>query len=265
MLYQAAPGVADPAKFNATMAAIDLAVLRAVGAGVLSGLLVDNSGAVQPGEALIGHVVALAAAAPLNAGSPAPAPALAPASTNFVFLQAPPPPACVGADGRDAGRVLVNQTGILPPNAVLLATVTTGPAPAGGGPPQVTAVSNAPAGRHDLAAPLQGETLVTLAARPLTLTPGVNYSVGADFSAAGLFAGTCYRVACACPDPALVVGESLGPKAPGKLFLTLHYMLAPGGSTAPVTVSVTPSAEGAGWTGQPAAGVAALWDALTSF
>ena len=268
-LYQAAPGVADPVKFNNTLTALDLAVLRCVGAGVLSGLTVDNTGTLQPGEALIGHVVALAAAFPLNTGpssTGAGGAYLLPSATNWVYLQMPPVPACVGADGRDAGLVVVNQTGVAPVNAVLLAAVTTGPITGPATVPTITGVNNAPAGRSGLAAPLRGETRIALAAQPVTVTPGTNYTLGADFSAAGVFADTLYRVevSCAPNDPNLIVSERLG-KTTGKLLLTLHYILASGGSTAAVNLSLTASAKGAGYTGQQTAGIVGVWDALTSF
>lgn len=262
-LYQAAPGTADPAKFNGSMAAVDLAVGRALGSGVLSGFTIDAGGTLQPGEALIGHVVALAAAFQLNTG--AGTAFLLPSATNYVYLQMPPAPACVGLDGRDAGVVVVNQSGAVPVGAVLLGTVTTGPITSPATVPSITAVNNAPLGRRNLAAPLQGQTLITLNAQSLTLTPGANYLAGVDFSAAGTFPGARYRAGCACSDPNVVVSESLGQKSAGKMFFTLHYILPPGGSTAPVSVSVVASADGRGYTGQQTAGIAGAWGALTTF
>ncbi len=254
--YQAQQGTADPNKFNAMITAIDLAVTRALGSGVLAGLTLDAGGNVQPGEALIGHVVALTTIRP--------APNLVASSTNYVYLQMPPAPACVGADGRDAGVVVVNQSGALPVSSVLLATLTTGAGAAGGIP--ITSVNNSPAGRRNLAAPLQGQTQITLAAQGgFSLTPGNNYLLGIDFSAAGTFGSALYQVGCGCTDPNLVISEAKGLKTAGKMFLILHYMLAPGAPTSPVTVSLIPTAEGHGFTGTATTGIAGAYDALIGF
>ena len=258
-LYQATPGVADPVKFNSSLSAVDLAGVRAFGLGILSGLTVDASATVQPGEAMVGHVIALAAAFALN---PSAGPSLLAASAvNSVFLQLPPFPACVGTDGRDVGVVVVNQTGTAPAGAVLLATVTTGAITSPSVVPVITAVSNSPAGRRSLGAPMQGEVLLTLTGQPLTLTPGLNYVAGVTFASAGTFPGARYRAGCTCSDPNLIINESLGQKSSGKMFFTFHY--ANVGSSTPVTVTVFASADGIGYTGQQTTGVSGTWDTLT--
>lgn len=142
-LYEAAVGVADPVKFTNTIRAIDQAILRIVPAGVLSGLTVDAIGNVSVGEALIGHVVALST--PTNIENQ-----LVPNAVNYVTLQTPAVPVCVGPDGRDIG--IVSVTVALPPtpNILLLATVQTG----SGNPPAILSVNNSPPGRVNLTLPM---------------------------------------------------------------------------------------------------------------
>lgn len=139
-LYEATTGKADSKKFTGSMRAVDLALLRLIGAGVASGLVVSAAGVVSAGEALIGHVVALAA--PINA-----LPLCAHSATNYVYLAMPPAPACVGLDGRDVGVLKVNQSGAAPESAILLGVIVTNAAGA------VVSVDPAPAGRRDLAVP----------------------------------------------------------------------------------------------------------------
>ena len=142
-LYKPGPGLADPVAFSSTMEALDQAAIAVLGTGVISGLTVDGTGNLQPGEALIGHLVGLAAAVSVPAHPQAVA-----GQTNFIFLAAgAAPPAATGVD---AGQVLVNQTGVFPAKAVLLASVVLG----AGSPPAVTSVSNAPAGRVQLSLPV---------------------------------------------------------------------------------------------------------------
>jgi len=428
MLYQAATGVADPVKFNNSIIALDLAVTRALGAGVLSGLTVNNTGTLQPGEALLGHIVALPAPVALNTGPSGAGTGtayLSASATNFVYFQMPPAPVCVGADGRDVGIVIVNQSATAPVNSVLLATVTTGPITAPATVPTITSVNNAPGGRVNIAAPPQGQTLITLNSQSLTLTPGANHLIGVSFAesaqvmtltltaggsgyataptvaltggggtgatataaisggvasaavtaggagyttaptvaltggggtgaaatatitsgavtaititapgtgytsaptvaltgggfttaatataaisaavtaltltsqgsgyamapavafsggggtgatatttvvpshATGTFPGGRYRAGCTCSDPNVIISESLGQKTASKMFFSMHYILAQGGSTTPVAVSVVASADGLGYTGQPAAaGIVGTWDSLTTF
>ena len=249
-LYNAVTGLADPVKFTSSMTALDLALTRALGIGVLSGLTADGTGTVQPGEALIGHVVALAAAT---------LPVYVASATNYVYLQMPAAPACVGVNGKDAGSVVVNQTGAAPINAVLLAVVVTGAAVLG--VPAITSVNNAPVGRVNLAAPLLGRTLITLAPKVLSVTPGTNYVIGADFSAAGAFADGCYQTRLLSSDPLLIVTPHEGSRTASKAFWTLHYQ----GTGSALNVTVTGSLKGEGWMGLTSAGIAAVWDALTSF
>ena len=148
-LYLATTGIADPVKFSSSMTAFDQAVLRIIPACILSGLTVDGTGNVQVGEALIGHVVAIATVTSITA-------ALAASTTNYVYIQLPAAPTCVGTDGRDIGVLIVNQTGVAPVNALLLATVVTGVAAA------ITSVNTAPVGRVQTSLPIprfaDGET-----------------------------------------------------------------------------------------------------------
>ena len=138
-LYNAVPGTADPVKFTNSMNAVDTVIQRIVQPGIISGLTVDGGANVQTGEALIGHVVAVTAITNVQA-------LLAASATNYVYLQMPVSPTCVAPDGRDTGVIVINQTGVAPINAVLLASIVSGV----GAPPAITSVNTAPVGRVQL-------------------------------------------------------------------------------------------------------------------
>ncbi|BDI33395.1 hypothetical protein CCAX7_54460 [Capsulimonas corticalis] len=150
---------ANKTLFGSSMRAIDLVLIKALGAGVISGLTVDNAGNLQIGEAAIGHVVAVTAPISVMTTSSNVVSACAPSALNYVFLQMPPMPSAVpsagsaagvvGVDGRDAGQIVVNTSGVAPANAALIATVQTGAGNA------VVAVNNAPTGRNNLILPSQ--------------------------------------------------------------------------------------------------------------
>ena len=159
-LYEAAVGVADPVKFTNTIRAIDQAILRIVPAGVLIGLTVDAIGNVSVGEALIGHVVAVST--PTNITNQ-----LVPNAVNYVTLQMPAVPACVGADGRDIGIITVTVALPSTSNILLLATVQTG----SGNPPAIVSVNGSPAGRVNLTLPM---TRTTDQEFPSGVVDGVN-------------------------------------------------------------------------------------------
>ena len=104
-------------------------------------------------------------------------------------------------------------------------------------------------------------TKITLAAKSLTVTPGSNYVIGADFSGVGHFADPLYTTALISSDPLLMVTPHEGSRTTGKAFWTLHYQ----GTGSAVGVTVTAQIKGEGWTGATTTGLAATWDALTSF
>lgn len=142
-LYHPTTGKADSQAFANTMTALDHAMDAVLGNGVFSGLTISNAGLVSAGKALIGHVVSLAAATSVAAQ-------LVANTTNYVYLAQPAAPLWIQANGEDAGVLVVNQTGIAPANATLLATVVTG----AGSPASILSVNNSPAGRINLTLPI---------------------------------------------------------------------------------------------------------------
>lgn len=98
------------------------------------------------------------------------------------------------------------------------------------------------------------------------LTPGVNYRLGADFSAAGSFENAGYVAQLNSDNPAVIIHENENSKTVSKAFWTL-YLPSPS-SPPPPPVSVTLSGLLVGelqGTAQATSPVNAAWDAPTAF
>jgi hypothetical protein len=154
-------GIADPAKFGNSLLALDVAASTVLGMGVITGLLVDATGLVAVGDALIGHVVTLATA--FSTAS-----LLTASATNYVYIQMPASPICPGRNGKDPGVIVVNTSATAPLNSVLLATIITGTGAA------ITSVNTAPVARRNLTLPLATLDLRFIGA----YSAGTTYQVG---------------------------------------------------------------------------------------
>lgn len=170
---------ADPLAAGGSWAAIDAALDKVLGQGVIDGLTVDGSGNLLIGHALIGHVMVLATNTSVL-------PCLGASGTYDVYLQMPTfaysgsagtpgtYPAATGATaGMDSGVIVaVTHGSAAPPNAVLCATVV-------GSSSTFTSANNSPAGRVTITA------ISVTASAPLVLTAGNLTITAATDSAAG--------------------------------------------------------------------------------
>jgi len=186
---------------------------------------------------------------------------------NVSFLDTPPG---VGSGGPASGQRLITvrplvATALPNPSATTLSDGTLLDLVDGSGNPLGLYRLDAAAKvwrRRDVGGAGAGASVVTLAPQAMTFpAAGRNYSVAANFSAAGVFADIGFQPVLIPNNVALVASPNYALWTLGGAAWTIYLPTGAAYGTGPVTLSVT--LVGRGWTGASATNVAAAWSGPT--